>query len=113
MLNIVVQVFFVAIKYVITVWSLKYDDMILKVLTSYAYYSTLMQKTLFSSKESLISLMRDVELQEKAAEQANMEAGRGGSDILDRVEEYKAMLVHAKEANDMVWNEINNKYYRC
>jgi hypothetical protein len=64
------------------------------------------KKTLFSSMESLISLMRDVELQEKAAEQANMEAGRGGSDILDRVEEYKAMLVHAKEANDMHAGEI-------
>lgn len=61
-----------------------------------------MQKTLFSSMESLINLMREVELQEKAAEQANMEAARGGSDILVRVEEYKAMLVHAKEANDMV-----------
>ncbi|GAU51123.1 hypothetical protein TSUD_28740 [Trifolium subterraneum] len=64
------------------------------------------KKTLFSSMESLISLMREVELQEKAAEQANMEAARGGSDILDRVEEYKAMLVHAKEANDMHAGEI-------
>ncbi|PNY14121.1 calponin homology domain-containing protein [Trifolium pratense] len=62
--------------------------------------------TLFSSMESLISLMREVELQEKAAEQANMEVARGGSDILDRVEEYKAMLVHAKEANDMHAGEI-------
>ncbi|XP_045829398.1 uncharacterized protein LOC123921041 [Trifolium pratense] len=62
--------------------------------------------TLFSSMESLISLMREVELQEKAAEQANIEVARGGSDILDRVEEYKAMLVHAKEANDMHAGEI-------
>lgn len=85
---------------VITVWSLKYGTS-LKLLTSYDYL-TLMQKTLFSSMESLINLMREVELQEKAAEQANMEAARGGSDILVRVEEYKAMLVHAKEANDMV-----------
>lgn len=52
--------------------------------------------------ESLINLMREVELQEKAAEQANIEAARGGSDILVRVEEYKLMLAHAKEANDMV-----------
>ncbi|WJX12207.1 hypothetical protein P8452_02729 [Trifolium repens] len=64
------------------------------------------KKTLFSSMESLISLMREVELQEKAAELVNMEAARGGSDILDRVEEYKAMLVHAKEANDMHAGEI-------
>lgn len=49
-----------------------------------------------------MNLMREVELQEKAAEQANVEAARGGSDILVRVEEYKTMLAHAKEANDMV-----------
>lgn len=61
--------------------------------------------------ESLINLMREVELQEKAAEQANMSASRGGFDMLDRVEQYKAMLVHAKEANDMVGNEFNNKKY--
>ncbi|XP_058770856.1 uncharacterized protein LOC131644386 [Vicia villosa] len=64
------------------------------------------KKMLFSSMESLINLMREVELLEKAAEQANMLAARGGSDILDRVEEYQAMLVHAKEANDMHAGEI-------
>ncbi|CAL5207035.1 unnamed protein product [Lathyrus oleraceus] len=64
------------------------------------------KKMLFSSMESLINLMREVELLEKAAEQANMIAARGGSDILDRVEEYQAMLVHAKEANDMHAGEI-------
>lgn len=72
-----------------------------------------MQKMLFSSMESLINLMREVELLEKAAEQANMIAARGGSDILDRVEEYQAMLVHAKEANDMVGSEMNTKNYCC
>ena len=72
----------------------------LKLLTH--DYLTLMQKTLFSSMESLINLMREVELEEKVAEQANMEAATAGSSILVRVEEYKTMLVHAKEANDMV-----------
>ncbi|XP_019428342.1 PREDICTED: uncharacterized protein LOC109336289 isoform X1 [Lupinus angustifolius] len=64
------------------------------------------KKTLFSSMESLINLMREVELQEKAAELANEEAARGGSDILARVEEYKTMLAHAKEANDMHAGEV-------
>lgn len=61
--------------------------------------------------ESLINLMREVELQEKYSEEANIEAAKGGSDILVRVEEYKAMLVHAKEANDMVM--LTNYRYRC
>lgn len=52
--------------------------------------------------ESLINLMREVEVQEKAAEQANMEAATGGSNILARIEEYKTMVVQANEANDMV-----------
>ncbi|RDX84016.1 hypothetical protein CR513_34994, partial [Mucuna pruriens] len=64
------------------------------------------KKTLFSSMESLINLMREVELQEKAADQANMEAAKGGSNILARVEEYKTMLVQAKEANDMHAGEV-------
>ncbi|KAF1879214.1 hypothetical protein Lal_00047887 [Lupinus albus] len=64
------------------------------------------KKTLFSSMESLINLMREVELQEKAAELANEEAARGGFDILARVEEYKTMLAHAKEANDMHAGEV-------
>lgn len=62
----------------------------------------MMQKTLFSAMERVINMMREVELQEKAAEQAKEEASRGGLDILDKVEEMKQMLVHAKEANDMV-----------
>ncbi|KAL2991969.1 hypothetical protein AAZX31_10G024500 [Glycine max] len=64
------------------------------------------KKTLFSSMESLINLMREVEVQEKAAEQANMEAATGGSNILARIEEYKTMLVQAKEANDMHAGEV-------
>lgn len=84
----------------ITVWLSIYGKT-LKLLTPYDCL-TLTQKTLFSSMESLINLMREVELQEKAAEQANTEAATGGSNILVRVEEYKTMLLHAKEANDMV-----------
>ena len=62
--------------------------------------------TLFSSMESLMNLMREVELQEKSAKEANMEAATGGCDILARVEEYQTMLEHAKEANDMHAGEV-------
>ncbi|KAK4281137.1 hypothetical protein QN277_012664 [Acacia crassicarpa] len=64
------------------------------------------KKTLFSSMESLISLMKEVEIQEKAAEQAKMEAALGGSEILIIVEELKNMLMHAEEANDMHAGEV-------
>jgi len=52
--------------------------------------------------ESLINLMRDVQLQEQAAEQASLDAATGGSNILAMVEGYKTVLEQAKEANDMV-----------
>lgn len=64
----------------------------------------MMQETLFLSLESLINLMKEVEIEEKAAEQAKMEAALGGSEILINVEELKKMLMHAKDANDMVVN---------
>ncbi|XP_019188660.1 PREDICTED: uncharacterized protein LOC109182882 isoform X2 [Ipomoea nil] len=64
------------------------------------------KKTMFVAMESLISLMREVELQEKAAEQAKEEAAIGGLDILKRVEDLKEMLKHAKEANDMHAGEV-------
>nr|GMD26855.1 rab11 family-interacting protein 3 isoform X2 [Ipomoea batatas]GMD27904.1 rab11 family-interacting protein 3 isoform X2 [Ipomoea batatas] len=64
------------------------------------------KKTMFAAMESLISLMREVELQEKAAEQAKEEAAIGGLDILKRVEDLKEMLKHAKEANDMHAGEV-------
>ncbi|KAJ9696245.1 hypothetical protein PVL29_008469 [Vitis rotundifolia] len=60
------------------------------------------KKTLFSSMDSVMNIMREVELQEKAAQQAREEAARGGLEILTRVEELKEMLQHAKEANGMV-----------
>ena len=52
--------------------------------------------------DSVMNIMREVELQEKAAQQAREEAARGGLEILTRVEELKEMLQHAKEANGMV-----------
>ncbi|CAK9151046.1 unnamed protein product [Ilex paraguariensis] len=64
------------------------------------------KKTLFSAMESVISLMREVELQEKAAEEAKEEAAGAGLDILIRVEDLKQMLRHAKEANDMHTGEV-------
>lgn len=49
-----------------------------------------------------MSLMKEVELQEYDAEKSKEEAARGGLDTLEKVEELKKMLEHAKEANDMV-----------
>ncbi|KAG8389373.1 hypothetical protein BUALT_Bualt02G0222500 [Buddleja alternifolia] len=60
------------------------------------------KKTLFSAMESVLSMMKEVELKEKAAEEAKEEASIGGNSILDKVAELKRMLQHAKEANDMV-----------
>ncbi|KAB1997158.1 hypothetical protein ERO13_D12G005400v2 [Gossypium hirsutum] len=64
------------------------------------------KKTLFQAMQSIMNLMREVELQEEAAEQAKEECARGGSDILVKVEELKQMLPHAKEANDMHAGEV-------
>ncbi|KAM1343982.1 hypothetical protein PS2_008028 [Malus domestica] len=60
------------------------------------------KKTLFSAMESVISMMREVEVQEKAVDIVQEEASRGGLDIMVKVEELKQMLAHAKDANDMV-----------
>ncbi|KAF9604686.1 hypothetical protein IFM89_009122 [Coptis chinensis] len=64
------------------------------------------KKTLFSSMESVINMMREVEHLEEAAEQAKEEAVKGGEDILSKVEDIKRMLLHAKEANDMHAGEV-------
>ncbi|XVF32621.1 hypothetical protein REPUB_Repub17cG0098000 [Reevesia pubescens] len=64
------------------------------------------KKTLFQAMQSVMNLMKEVELQEEAAEQAKEEAARGGLDILVKVEELKRMLRHAKEANDMHAGEV-------
>ncbi|KAL1087991.1 hypothetical protein V6Z11_D08G221200 [Gossypium hirsutum] len=64
------------------------------------------KKILFQTMQSIMNLMKEVELQEAAAEQAKEEAARGGMDILVKVEELKQMLPHAKEANDMHAGEV-------
>ncbi|KAJ8426631.1 hypothetical protein Cgig2_020567 [Carnegiea gigantea] len=65
-----------------------------------------MQDSLFSAMESVIGLMKEVEFQEKAAQVAKQDATRGGLKILEKVEELKKMLDHAKEANDMHAGEV-------
>lgn len=62
----------------------------------------MVQKILFSAMESVINMMKEVELQERAAKQAKEEAAKGGLDTLIKVEELKQVLGHAKGANDMV-----------
>ena len=61
-----------------------------------------MQKTLASTMEFVISLMRQVESEEKAAVQAKAEAAISGLDIRLKVEELKKAQQHAKETNEMV-----------
>ncbi|XP_074268962.1 uncharacterized protein LOC141592256 [Silene latifolia] len=62
--------------------------------------------TVYSAMESVTRLMEEVELQENEAEQAKIASSRGGLDILEKVEEIKKTLKHAKEANDMHAGEV-------
>ncbi|XP_057535982.1 uncharacterized protein LOC130814026 isoform X2 [Amaranthus tricolor] len=62
--------------------------------------------TLLTETESVLRLIEDVEDREKEAEQARAAAARGGFDILEKVEEMKKMLEHAKEANEMHAGEV-------
>ncbi|XP_010457336.1 PREDICTED: uncharacterized protein LOC104738824 [Camelina sativa] len=64
------------------------------------------KKTLLTVMESVTNLMREVELQEKDAENSKEGASRGGLDTLQKVEELKKMLDHAKEANGMHAGEV-------
>ncbi|KAL5701706.1 hypothetical protein ACHQM5_027017 [Ranunculus cassubicifolius] len=64
------------------------------------------KKTLFSSMESVIGMMKEVEDLEKAAEAAKKEAVKGGLDILAKVEDIRKMLLHAQAANDMHVGEV-------
>ncbi|KAK8482161.1 hypothetical protein V6N13_131860 [Hibiscus sabdariffa] len=64
------------------------------------------KKILFQTMETIMNLMKDVELQEAAAEQAKEEAAKGGMEILLKVEELKQMLPHAKEANGLHAGEV-------
>ncbi|CAF1702682.1 hypothetical protein HID58_053040 [Brassica napus] len=64
------------------------------------------KKTLFIVMESIMNLMREVELQEKDAEKVKEDATRGGFDTLKKVEDLKKILAHAKEGNDMDAGEV-------
>ncbi|KAK9057285.1 hypothetical protein SSX86_022120 [Deinandra increscens subsp. villosa] len=64
-------------------------------------------KTLELAMSSVVDLMREVELKEKAVDQAKEEVTRGCSDILAKVDEVKQALLRAKEANDMHSGEVN------
>ncbi|KAL0458065.1 UNVERIFIED_CONTAM: hypothetical protein Slati_0433700 [Sesamum latifolium] len=64
------------------------------------------KKTLFSAMQSVIRLMREVELKEQAAEQAKVEAAAGGADILAEVEDLKQMVQTMKDANGMHAGEV-------
>ncbi|CAN6684526.1 unnamed protein product [Malus baccata var. baccata] len=82
-----------------TIFSLLPDDRVPNRLT-------MLQKTLFSAMESVINMMREVEVQEKAVDIVQEEASRGGMDIMVKVEELKQMLAHAKDTNDMHAGEV-------
>ncbi|KAJ0250160.1 ELKS/Rab6-interacting/CAST family protein [Hirschfeldia incana] len=64
------------------------------------------KRTLFIVMESIMNLMREVELQEKDAEKVKEDATRGGFDTLKKVEDLKKILAHAKEGNDMDAGEV-------
>ncbi|KAF8111765.1 hypothetical protein N665_0073s0117 [Sinapis alba] len=64
------------------------------------------KKTLLAVMDSVMNLMKEVELEEKDVEKSELEAARGGLDTLEKVEEFKKMLKHAKEANDMHAGEV-------
>ncbi|GAB2301943.1 hypothetical protein Dimus_035966 [Dionaea muscipula] len=60
------------------------------------------KKSLDLAMELVIGLIREVGLQEKSLEQVKEAAANGGLETLAEVEALRNMLVHAKEANDMV-----------
>lgn len=62
----------------------------------------MVQKILLRAMQSVLNMVAEVELQEKAAEKAKEEASKAGLDTLSKVEELVQILTHAKEANDMV-----------
>ncbi|KAL8151575.1 hypothetical protein V2J09_021383 [Rumex salicifolius] len=68
--------------------------------------SKTLKKTLFSAMESVLKLMKEVEIEEEIAQQAKEEAVKGGFEIHAKVEELKKMLNRAREANDMHSGEV-------
>ncbi|KAL9251717.1 hypothetical protein AKJ16_DCAP00017 [Drosera capensis] len=64
------------------------------------------KKILNSEMQSVVQMIREVELQEKALSEVKEMAVNGGSEILAEVEEIRKIIVHAKEANDMHAGEV-------
>ncbi|XP_056859444.1 uncharacterized protein LOC130508171 isoform X1 [Raphanus sativus] len=64
------------------------------------------KRTLLAVMDLVMNLMKEVELEEKDADKSELEAARGGLDTLEKVEEFRKMLKHAKEANDMHAGEV-------
>ncbi|KAL3626106.1 hypothetical protein CASFOL_029655 [Castilleja foliolosa] len=64
------------------------------------------KKTLFSAMESVITLMKEVELREQAAEQAKLEVAKVGADIRAQLEVLKQSLQQAKESNSRHAGEV-------
>ncbi|KAL8143744.1 hypothetical protein V2J09_016776 [Rumex salicifolius] len=67
------------------------------------------KKSLLSDMESVLKLMKDVEIQENAAEKSKKEAGKSGLEIRAKVDELKSMLNHAREANYMHSGEVHEE----
>ncbi|CAA7398513.1 unnamed protein product [Spirodela intermedia] len=64
------------------------------------------KNVMVSEIESIVDLMKQVDLCEKEANLAKEEASKAGLDILAKVEDLKEMLKHAKEANNMHAGEV-------
>lgn len=62
----------------------------------------IVQKTLASALESVINMVKAVELCEERAKQAKEEVIMAGQDILTEVEDLKQMVKHAQKSNDKV-----------
>ncbi|GAB2234292.1 hypothetical protein Drorol1_Dr00003539 [Drosera rotundifolia] len=67
------------------------------------------KKILNSEMQSVVQMIREVELQEKALSEVKEMAANGGSEILAEVEEIRKIIFHAKEENDMHAGEVNGE----
>ena len=64
----------------------------------------LIQDALVAAIEEMRVMRSKVEEAEAAAQQAKKAALTGGLDVMEKVEEMRAMLVQAREANEMVYS---------
>lgn len=62
-----------------------------------------------SARDSLFSLISEVQMKEKYVQKAREEAAQGGLDTFARVEDLTKMLQRAKDANDMYAGEVNGE----